>query len=205
MGTSDSRAPKGTLNQERLDRFLALLDSDREKAGQEYEKLRQKLMRFFECRRCRDAEDWVDLVIDRTARRACEEEIEHPQSYTFGVARHLLQEIARDRGQQPISLEDLGPAPPLADPSTGLRNDDDEEPEELREKRLECLKQCLRRFRDPKAGELIVEYYYGQKGVKIQHRKKLARGLGITVEALRVRAHRIRAQLEEWVKSCMEH
>jgi DNA-directed RNA polymerase specialized sigma24 family protein len=52
--------------------------------------------------------------------------------------------------------------------------------------------------------ELIVEYYAKNKQAKIDHRAEMARRLGISVDALRVKAHRIRITLEECIKRCVE-
>jgi hypothetical protein len=50
----------------------------------------------------------------------------------------------------------------------------------------------------------VLEYYRGEKKAKIDHRKKLAEKYEIALNALRIRAHRIRAQLYECVKDCLE-
>jgi hypothetical protein len=46
---------------------------------------------------------------------------------------------------------------------------------------------------------LLIEYYKGEKGDRIRHRKLLARQLGIPPNALRIRVHRIREKLERCV------
>jgi DNA-directed RNA polymerase specialized sigma24 family protein len=52
--------------------------------------------------------------------------------------------------------------------------------------------------------ELIVAYYREQQRAKIKLRKELAERLGIPLNALRIRAHRIRAKLEECVVNCLQ-
>ncbi len=52
--------------------------------------------------------------------------------------------------------------------------------------------------------ELIIEYYQEEKRAKIDRRKNLAERLGVPLNALRIRAHRIRAKLEECVHECVE-
>jgi len=69
--------------------------------------------------------------------------------------------------------------------------------------REDCLRACLQKLRGDKR-ELIVEYYAKDKQAKIDHRAGMARRLGISVDALRVKAHRIRTTLEECIKRCVE-
>jgi DNA-directed RNA polymerase specialized sigma24 family protein len=53
--------------------------------------------------------------------------------------------------------------------------------------------------------EIIITYYENEKGIRIQYRKQLAARLGITPNALRINAHRIRMSLETCVKECLGH
>jgi hypothetical protein len=55
---------------------------------------------------------------------------------------------------------------------------------------------------DPKHRELIVGYYYGERRIKIDNRLALAKHLEITMNALSIRACRIRDKLEACVKEC---
>jgi DNA-directed RNA polymerase specialized sigma24 family protein len=56
----------------------------------------------------------------------------------------------------------------------------------------------------PDNRNLVLKYYQEEKRARIDHRKRLAEKLGIAVNALRIRAHRIRASLEECVQKCLE-
>ena len=51
--------------------------------------------------------------------------------------------------------------------------------------------------------KLVLQYYQEEKQAKIDHRKLLAEQLGIALNALRIRAHRIRASLQECVQNCV--
>jgi len=75
--------------------------------------------------------------------------------------------------------------------------DDDIEPE------YECLERCLDHLPSDNR-KLVVEYYQQERQAKIEHRKRLARELGIAVNALRIRAHRIRLALQRCVLDCLE-
>jgi DNA-directed RNA polymerase specialized sigma24 family protein len=52
--------------------------------------------------------------------------------------------------------------------------------------------------------QLVLQYYQDEKRAKIEHRKRLAEGLGIALNALRIRAHRIRLNLLECVQQCLQ-
>ena len=52
--------------------------------------------------------------------------------------------------------------------------------------------------------KLVLEYYRGEKKAKIDHRRSLAEQYGIALNALRIRAHRIRAALQECVETCIK-
>ncbi len=57
------------LSKSSFDQFLANLDSDQNRAGQKYEALRQRLVKFFEWRACSYAEELADETIDRVVRK----------------------------------------------------------------------------------------------------------------------------------------
>jgi DNA-directed RNA polymerase specialized sigma24 family protein len=56
----------------------------------------------------------------------------------------------------------------------------------------------------PESRELVLEYYPEEKQAKIDRRKELADRLGIAVNALRIRAHRVRASLQECLFACIK-
>jgi hypothetical protein len=50
---------------------------------------------------------------------------------------------------------------------------------------------------------LILDYYREDRGGKIDSRKQLAEKMGLPINALRIRSHRIRVQLEKCVAGCL--
>jgi DNA-directed RNA polymerase specialized sigma24 family protein len=56
---------------------------------------------------------------------------------------------------------------------------------------------------DSAGRELILEYYRDEKREKIDHRKQLADSLGVTLNTLRMRAHRIKKELQQCLGSCL--
>lgn len=172
-----------------LDGLLALFDAERERAGEQYEALRAKLMRLFEWRGSAAPDEHADETLNRVARKVeAGEAVRDVHAFAGGVARLVwLEAIKRERRAR-TALEQ---AP--------QREEVNVEPDA----RLECFQSCLGKLPDePRA--LVVEYYREEKGAKIEARKKLAASLGIHHGALRLRIHRLGAQLEKCVGDCLK-
>lgn len=192
-----ARKKDSTLTQEAFEGLLASLDADREQAGLKYEKLRRKLIEFFEARGSRWPTDHADETINRVGRKVAEGEIvQDLNRYSYGVARLLFLESLRARETEPIT-DDLA--------HVSLTPADDEENERLRQEqegRLECLEDCLNKL--PAANrDCIIEYYREENGIKIEQRKRQAEALNMSLNALRLRASRIRAELGNCVNGCL--
>jgi len=180
---------------ESFDEILAWLNPDRERAAAIYVQLREDLTKIFTWNRCPDPEGSTDEVFDRVARKVHDLRqtyVGDPKLYFYGVARNLIKEIPK-RNQRHVSLEG-------AELASSSRSGAEQETAIMRE---DCLRACLQKLRGDKR-ELIVEYYAKDKQAKIDHRAEMARRLGISVDALRVKAHRIRTTLEECIKRCVE-
>jgi len=87
---------------------------------------------------------------------------------------------------------------PIAPNSTELETE-----RQHSEDRLNCLEDCLAKLSAVNR-TLIVEYYREEKGLKIEHRKQQAESLGMSLNALRLRASRIRAELAECISRCLQ-
>jgi DNA-directed RNA polymerase specialized sigma24 family protein len=78
----------------------------------------------------------------------------------------------------------------------------DEDDVNTKEQLHECLDKCLDRM-NPKSRDLVLDYYRLEKQSKIDFRKLLAEELGISVNALRIRLHNLRAGLEKCIEQCL--
>ena len=182
---------KWTLTQEAFDRLLVALGGDRDSAAQKYLEIRSNLVRFFEWRGCSFPEDHADETINRIAKRVAEgEEILNYSGYAVGVARLLLLEINKGRQREQLALAEIGQASEVYE-----EKDDGEH-------RLVCLRSCLETLTTDNRA-LILQYYQGEKGEKIQNRKKLMDQFGIPVNTLRMRALRLREKLQSCVEECV--
>jgi DNA-directed RNA polymerase specialized sigma24 family protein len=184
---------KWALTQEAFDLLLASLDADREQAGQKYEQIRLKLVKYFEWRRVAFPDREVDETINRVARKLeSGADVHNLNAYFYGVARLIFSESLRAQEREQEALRQTHSVE--ATPSM----DDDPDPA----RRHACLERCLQHLPE-ESRTLIIEYYQEDKGRKIERRKGLASRLGIPLNALRIRAHRIRAGLEACVRECL--
>ena len=182
------------LTRDAFDRLLALLDSDRDRAGDRYERLRFKLVRFFEWRGSAYPEELADRTIDRVCRKITEgsEILEDPSGYFYGVARNILRESwddqrrKRDAVKQSASSQKtvLAAEAPAA------------------ERRFQCLDLCLAKL-PPSARDLLLRYYEGEGRVKIANRLTIAREEAMSIAGLRLRVSRLRARLQKCVGTCL--
>src|SRR6185295_10466793 len=174
------------VTQSAFDSLLTWLDPDRDLAGRKYETIRQRLIKIFTCRGCSEAEDLADDTINRVTLKA--EELAKtyegdPALYFFGVAQKVHLESLRRKPAVRV-------LPPIADS------------EEI-EQEYACLERCMDGLPEDQR-HLVRRYYEQEKRQKIENRKELASELGIAVNALRIRAHRIRLQLQVCVKGCLD-
>ena len=184
-------ARKWTLTQEAFDQLLASFAPDREDAAQKYLEVRGNLIRLFVWRGCPFPEDHADETFNRVARKISEgEEIRNAPAYVIGVARLLVLEIIKTHSRQKEALEELQKSDVTEDTQTELR--------------IECLQQCLSRL-SPDNRELILQYYQGDKRAKIENRRQLSDRLGLAINSLRMRALRLREQLQNCVEECLNH
>jgi DNA-directed RNA polymerase specialized sigma24 family protein len=172
------------LTQESFDALLCWLHPDREEAGKKYEQIRQRLIKIFTCRGCGDSEDLADETINRVANKLSDiapSFVGEPARYFYGVANKLHLEYLRRK------------PPPAIPVITGALES---------EKEFECLERCMEKL-SLENRNLVVEYYQDERQARIDHRRRIAERLGIAVNALRIRAFRIRASLQECVTNCV--
>lgn len=173
------------LTKEAFDALLGWLDPNRDLAAQKYESIRRRLITIFSCRGCLEAEDLADETINRVTNKlpAIQPTFTgEPARYFYGVANKV--HLEHSRIHRP-------PSPPDVD----TRRD------EL-EREFECLDRCMDKLSEGNRS-LMLSYYQEDKHAKIEHRRRLAAGLGIALNALRIRAHRIRSSLQQCMQECL--
>jgi RNA polymerase sigma factor (sigma-70 family) len=180
---------------EDFDDLLTWLNPNHELATSIYIDLRHSLIRIFSWNGCADPPGMTDDVFDRVIKKLPKLKTTftgNPKLYFYGVAKNLVKEY-RKQVKSYSTVESVGPA---VDPPQEFQEED-------ADRREECLSVCLRKLTKEKRA-LILSYYSKEKQEKIIHRAKMARDLGISVEALRVRMLRIRVTLEQCIDQYLD-
>jgi DNA-directed RNA polymerase specialized sigma24 family protein len=191
-----TRSSTWTITPEAFDLLLANLDPDRERAGRHYELTRRKLLEFFEARGSRTPEEHADETFDRVMRKITEgERIQNFGGYCYGVARFVWIEASRKLIKEPCELNEN-----IAS-DRGADNGSEDAAWEL-EQKLDCLDECLGQLA-VSTRTFIVEYFREEKGEKIELRRRQAERLNTTMNALRLRASRLRREVAKCTEACV--
>ena len=176
------------LDKKAWEALLAFLDpqGDERSRGEKYEEIRRKLIRIFACRGRWNPEELADQAMDRVARKCGEiasSYVGDPALYCYGVARFIFKESLKKRSA-PL---------PMPEP----------DPWQEKEAMHACLERCMKKL-PRRRKRLILDYYSGAKAAKIGNRSNLAELLGMSVNALRIEAYRIRKTLQSCVFECLK-
>jgi len=195
VSTTHKQNCNAELAEQTFRQLLAWLDQGVKTNGQSYLAIRERLLRYFDRKNCLHADELADETLNRVARRLDEEggniEPETPAKYCYIVARFVFMEYLRTNEKEMAALDDISRQAKTMSP----------EDRDRKERMLECLDRCSAKL-EASQRELIFGYYSGEQRVKIENRRSLAQTLEITVNALSIRACRIRDRLENCVKEC---
>jgi DNA-directed RNA polymerase specialized sigma24 family protein len=191
-----------TPNPEAFRQFLSWLDEGVDSNGERYLEMRRRLARYFDRRNCSSPDDLADETLNRVARKL-EEKGEivgaSPAHYCYIVAKFVFLEFGRRSEQNQTSLDAAqSSGRVIASLAVPFRPSVDAM---AKEKLFDCLERCLSKMQ-PENRELILDYYRGEQRAKIERRSELATRLGLTMNALGIRACRIRSKLETCVRTC---
>ena len=188
----DLKPTPWSLSRQALGLLLEKLDRDPEVAAREYERIHERLSRFFEWRGCLPPDQLADEVLDRLAHKLVDGHSDKiPESrtvsYLYGVAHRVAKEVYWAHGLQGRQVEGVEDLEAPAEPAPPDR-------------RLEQLDDCLSRLAEEDR-ELLLGYYQGEKRAKIENRNSLAERLGVSINSLRVRAYRLRRRVEKCMRT----
>lgn len=181
--------------------FLSWLDEGTDSAGEKYLEMRRRLVAYFDRKNCVAPDDLADETLNRVARRLEEEGAildTPPARYCYITAKFVFLEYLRGDKHSETSFAEMPPqaidsvlsTPP---PETGALAG--------KEQVFGCLEECLAKLESVDR-DLILGYYQGEQRTKIDGRRGLAASLNVTVNALSIRACRIRNKLELCVRKC---
>ena len=180
--------------------FLSWLDDGTDSNGEKYLEMRRRLVAYFDRKNCVAPDELADETLNRVARR-----LEEEGSIT-GTAPPNIATSPLNSSSSSISVATRGPTPACrelspgeVDAVLGAAPADDEA--QNKEHLSACLEECLTKL-PSNDRDLILEYYRGEQRSKIESRRGLAATLRLSVNALSIRACRIRNKLELCVREC---
>ncbi|MCA2979985.1 MAG: hypothetical protein INH41_14265 [Myxococcaceae bacterium] len=170
---------------QRLERLLAFLGvAD----GDGYRRVHARVSSFFRWKGLGDGAALADETLDRASRRLDEGGVhtQAPMALLLGIARFVAMEAQRKEAQQRTAERSTA-----AD--AGASGDERVEAE------VTALEGCLSTL-FPSERALVLEYYREGSGrSRIESRQRQAQALGIGLNALRIRAFRLRERLEQCI------
>lgn len=173
------------VTREKFSAFLVWLCPGGDDAGEEYERLRFRLLTFFTRRGCRFPEELADETINRLMLKVAEENVENRLAYCYGVAKNVYRESLR-RERKHLNIDEVTPAAPApAEQSLPA----------------ECLDRCLAEL-PPESRNLILDYFSEVKLAKVELHRRISESFQLTQTALRMRVMRIKQKLKVCMQEC---
>ncbi len=192
-----------TLTASAFEHFLQHLDAQREAAARKYLSLHAKLVLWLEHRQCGNAPELASRTLETVAARMFEDVLWQPDdlmAYCVGVAKNHLLHYRRELVLRQASFAEV----PLHFEAQQAREAQrDVMEKDAQEKRATCLRHCWQRL-DADERRLLEQYYHEDWQQQLHQRQQLAARLRLTENALRTRAHRLRAALRDCMKRCEE-
>lgn len=188
-----------TPTKEAFRQFLGWLDEGADSSGERYLEMRRRLVLYFDRKNCPAPDELADETLSRVAGKLQEQGAItdlSPAHYCYIVAKFVFLEDLRRPERKQKSLEQLAVSSSmryersLAGSQVVIEN---------KEKLLDYLERCLNDLA-PGDRELILDYYRGDGRTKIESRRRLAERLGLSANALSIRACRIRSKVEACVR-----
>jgi len=192
-----------TPTQTAFRQFLDWLDEGVASGGEKYLEMRRRLVFYFDRKNCLASDELADETLSRVAQKLEEKGSitgMSPAHYCYVVAKFVFLENLRQAKRGQSGLNELE----LARLSSGSSlNSKDTAAIQSSERLHDCLDSCLAKLSSADR-DLILEYYRGEQRAKIERRSQLAARLGLSMNALTIRACRIRYKLEECMKACCD-
>jgi DNA-directed RNA polymerase specialized sigma24 family protein len=174
------------LQRESFDCLLLALDPDRDSASEEYERLRERLSRFFDWQGAPEPERLADISLDRLAMKLYRgEQILDLRNYLHGIGRMVLREFRNQRAREEMLLDRAAHAFTEAAPEP--------DSEEL----YEALEQTLRELPESQRSLMLRYYSAANHSEQVALRLLMAEEIGISANALRNRMLRLRVEVEQ--------
>jgi len=181
--------------------FLNWLDEGVESSGEKYLELRRRLVLYFDRKNCLAPDELADETLGRVAQKLAEKGAItnlSPAHYCYVTAKYVFLEYLRRDEQGHASFEELVESGKLRPAAPAAPGEDDEASEQ--EQLLRYVEQCLAKL-GVADRDVILEYHRGEGRIKIETRRQIAERLGVSANALSIRACRIREKVEACVRA----
>jgi DNA-directed RNA polymerase specialized sigma24 family protein len=181
--------PVATTDAAAWEKMLAFIDCEGLGPTEAYRSVRARLLKFFAWRGSYNVEELADETLSRVAFKLAQSEVQadRPVLFVLGVARIVFLEWKRREGRW-VTFDD--------DTSSGVEPalfDDD------KERLLAALELCLQQLSEIDR-RLMLRYHEPRGERRAAVRQAIADELATALNALRVRMHRMRLQIEACVK-----
>jgi DNA-directed RNA polymerase specialized sigma24 family protein len=175
----------GALDAQRFERLLSFLGAA-DTGG--YRRIHARLESFFRWKGLGDGASLADETLDRAARRLADDAVrtEAPMPFLLGVARFVAMEAQRREVQVRTAEQSSGVPPPE---------------DEAVEAAVSALEGCLEGLLPAERALVLTYYREGSGRARIESRQQQADSLGIGLNALRIRAFRLRERLEQCIST----
>lgn len=184
------------LKPEEFEALLGWLSEDREKAGSDYNEIRDGLIRFFRYRGCSDTQTLTDETVNRVAEKipTFDESTNIKKiSIFYGFALNVFREYLRTEERRNERLKEF----------SSKQKHFQETGDEPGQEKIECLYKCLAKL-SAEEREIFLEYYGQNKEKKSAARKQIAVRLQCEMNTLQVRIFRLRGVLAKCIENCMK-
>jgi RNA polymerase sigma factor (sigma-70 family) len=198
---------KPQLQDREFELMLTWLGDDSERGAHAYLEFHKRTTGLFINWHACAPEDLADETLSRLAHQlSAGKEIDRGSrsAYVHGIAKNIRREHWRNCEtckRQQITRDDANDKDPF-DSLAVIGSSGDSEDAEEKERRLQCLDDCLEQM-SAEERSVLLEYYAEDKTRKIVKRDRLAERLGVTSGALRQRIWKLRTPLRDCVVKCV--
>lgn len=195
MPLDDILQEEPRLTRAAFSRLLEWLDDGVGSQGERYFEMRRRLVSYFDRRNRPSADDLAGETLSRIGRTLEKDgatAITPPARYCYVVAKSVLLEDVRCESLD-VALGE--PRIVVASAAHGVAPHEPGEGLTIEGQRLERVGRCLQELKREQR-QFVVDYYRGTGRQTIERRRDMAKGLGLTLDALGIRASRIRRSLE---------
>ena len=173
---------------EEYQKLLLWIDEDCDEAARKLLLIESRVTKIFVSRGCDIADELTEETRNRIAVRIdnIKEKFPDPQRCFIGFLNKVHWEYLRDE-----KIRNTAKPPPSPRPIEVLERED------------QCLEKCLVAL-PPQEKDIVVRYFGGDGAERREERKKLARELNLTANALRIQAHRLRKKTLQCLRGCLD-